>query len=560
MRKVYSLLVVFLLAMSIQAQNELRRKVVVVRPVLYDSSVDFLLGFSDLLMKEGYKEAARFLKDYAKGGFGTGFVYADSVTGKKYVITNRHVVALAQSVTIEFRDNERNVSSYKDCPVAIVDEDIDLAAIALPDNVTVGSLRFADETPTEGRDVFTAGYPGLGDNPSWQFGKGIVSNAHFYDEELSKVGGNTILIQHTAQIDAGSSGSPLLIQSATDKNEYLVAGINTWKAYARENANFAIPTSDIRVFCEKYLSSAHIAKDDIRQRAETFVGLAEQDYKEIVPFIAYDYIASVAPSQFDSWYKSFPSNVRKDIMRQFRNNPIEGVRMALAYAVREKMRTKKISIEPVDNNSDSNTAETADVAMKCNGKPATSKWIKEQGQWRLTELSFFHPKAHSSQTFIDAEHNYGRIFIDKEQQYSNTLYFSYTHNLLNIDKPLVSMYGVSYDFLFNAFVVAGINFKIGTTLLPTDKDRFGLGELGASVGGRLPISFAKWQLTPHLRGYYSGFIGDDFRDHIGLALGVDVEYKLSDRFRVFAGLLYNNTSYIPRRFNMNQELHLGFTF
>ena len=89
MRKVYSLLVVFLLAMSIQAQNELRSKVVVVRPVLYDSSVDFLLGFSDLLMKEGYKEAARFLKDYAKGGFGTGFVYADSVTGKKYVITNR---------------------------------------------------------------------------------------------------------------------------------------------------------------------------------------------------------------------------------------------------------------------------------------------------------------------------------------------------------------------------------------------------------------------------------------------------------------------------------------
>ena len=50
--------------------------------------------------------------------------------------------------------------------MVIVDEDIDLAAIALPDNITVGSLRFADETPTEGRDVFTAGYPGLGDNPS----------------------------------------------------------------------------------------------------------------------------------------------------------------------------------------------------------------------------------------------------------------------------------------------------------------------------------------------------------------------------------------------------------
>ena len=547
MRKVYSLLVVFLLAMSIQAQNELRRKVVVVRPVLYDSSVDFLLGFSDLLMKEGYKEAARFLKDYAKGGFGTGFVYADSVTGKKYVITNRHVVALAQSVTIEFRDNERNVSSYKDCPVAIVDEDIDLAAIALPDNVTVGSLRFADETPTEGRDVFTAGYPGLGDNPSWQFGKGIVSNAHFYDEELSKVGGNTILIQHTAQIDAGSSGSPLLIQSATDKNEYLVAGINTWKAYARENANFAIPTSDIRVFCKKYLSSAHIAKDDIRQRAETFVGLAEQDYKEMVPFIAYDYIASVAPSQFDSWYKTFPTNVRKDIMRQFRNNPIEGVRMALAYAVREKMRTKKISIEPIDNNSDSNTAETAEVAMKCNGKPATSKWIKEQGQWRLTELSFFRPKSYLSQSIID-----------KDYEYMNTLSFSYTHNLLNIGKPLVSMFGVSYNYMFNAFVVAEINFKKGKTFLPESGERYKMDIAGVSIGGQLPLALGKWRLVPYLGAYYKMAIGDVFRDYIGLSWGADLVYPLGQVAGVFVGVRYNTIPYIPGRFNLNQELYLGF--
>ena len=547
MRKVYSLLVVFLLAMSIQAQNELRSKVVVVRPVLYDSSVDFLLGFSDLLMKEGYKEAARFLKDYAKGGFGTGFVYADSVTGKKYVITNRHVVALAQSVTIEFRDNERNVSSYKDCPVVIVDEDIDLAAIALPDNVTVGSLRFADETPTEGHDVFTAGYPGLGDNPSWQFGKGIVSNAHFYDEELSKVGGNTILIQHTAQIDAGSSGSPLLIQSATDKNEYLVVGINTWKAYARENANFAIPTSDIRVFCKKYLSSAHTAKDDIRQRAETFVGLAEQDYKEIVPFIAYDYIASVAPSQFDSWYKSFPTNVRKDIMRQFRNNPIEGVRMALAYAVREKMRTKKISIEPVDNNSDSNTAETAEVAMKCNGKPATSKWIKEQGQWRLTELSFFRPKSYLS-----------RSIIDKDYEYMNTLSFSYTHNLLNIGKPLVSMFGVSYNYMFNAFVVAEINFKKGKTFLPESGERYKMDIAGVSIGGQLPLALGKWRLVPYLGAYYKMAIGDVFRDYIGLSWGADLVYPLGQVAGVFVGVRYNTMPYISGRFNLNQELYLGF--
>ena len=135
--------------------------------------------------------------------------------------------------------------------------------------------------------------------------------------------------------------------------------------------------------------------------------------------------------------------------------------MALAYAVREKMRTKKISIEPVDNNSDNNTTETAEVAMKCNGKPATSKWIKEQGQWRLTELSFFRPKSYLSQSIID-----------KDYEYMNTLSFSYTHNLLNIGKPLVSMFGVSYNFMFNAFVslpVRALSFRCSVLSPPSDR-------------------------------------------------------------------------------------------
>ena len=267
----------------------------------------------------------------------------------------------------------------------------------------------------------------------------------------------------------------------------------------------------------------------------------------MLPFIAYDYIASVAPSQFDSWYKTFPTNVRKDIMRQFRNNPIEGVRMALAYAVREKMRTKKISIEAVDNNSDSNTAETAEVTMKYNGKPATSKWIKEQGEWRLTELSFFHPKSYLSQSIID-----------KDYEYMNTLSFSYTHNLLNIGKPLVSMFGVSYNYMFNAFVVAEINFKKGKTFLPESGERYKMDIAGLSIGGQLPLALGKWRLVPYLGAYYKMAIGDVFRDYIGLSWGADLVYPLGQVAGVFVGVRYNTIPYIPGRFNLNQELYLGF--
>lgn len=128
MKKIYLIvLLAFISIVSIRAQGDLRKTVAIVRPVYFDSSVKFLNDFSDMLRHDGYKNAADLLKEYAKGGFGSGFVFREPTTGKLYVVTNRHVVAMAKNVTIEFQGSDRSVLSYKECPVVIADDKLDLA-------------------------------------------------------------------------------------------------------------------------------------------------------------------------------------------------------------------------------------------------------------------------------------------------------------------------------------------------------------------------------------------------------------------------------------------------
>lgn len=175
----------------------------------------------------------------------------------------------------------------------------------LPDNLDLPTLSFASTSVSDGQEVFTAGYPGLGDKPAWQLGKGIVSNSAFFDEDLTK-NDSLSLIQHTAQIDAGSSGVPLLVRNNDQENSYRVVGLNTWKAVARENANFAIPAAEIERFCNTFMSAPKPDIKSLKRRADDMLKAAQKDYKDVLPYIAYEYLSEVTPRSFDDWYRSAP--------------------------------------------------------------------------------------------------------------------------------------------------------------------------------------------------------------------------------------------------------------
>ena len=91
----------------------LRNYVCIVRSNLPKDTVTFLEEYRDRLSNRGYASYAKDIDAYLKGSFGSGFVlYASN--GKPYVVTNRHVVKEAETVDVEFENEDGSNSNYKE--------------------------------------------------------------------------------------------------------------------------------------------------------------------------------------------------------------------------------------------------------------------------------------------------------------------------------------------------------------------------------------------------------------------------------------------------------------
>lgn len=248
---VLSTLVLCLLATTLFAIS-LRDYVCVVQVNLPKDTVKYLEGYRDRLIKGGYTKYASEVDSYLKGPFGSGFIYSAS-DGKSYIITNRHVVDEAETVTAQFDNEDGSTSEYKDLKILAADEDLDIAIVELPSTFTRAGLDFSSAAVSDGLEVWSAGFPGLDGEPMWQLGKGNVSNSRAKLKELLDPSISTI-IQHTAQVDAGNSGGPLLVADSKAASGYSIVGINTWKASTRENTNFAIPATIIKSYINDFVS------------------------------------------------------------------------------------------------------------------------------------------------------------------------------------------------------------------------------------------------------------------------------------------------------------------
>lgn len=241
LRHLYVLIISLLGTVMIQANN-LRMSVVLVEPE-YKSMRTFLDEYSLALSHYRYYGESRTMLALRSGVSGSGVVLqqGDSLL----VLTNRHVVGFAPTVRVKQIEGDKK-QVWRHCPVLAVSSLTDLALILLPDSAMLSPMQLSEQVLKDADEIYAAGYPGLAGSPSWQVTKGIVSNSELYHEDL--LGKHQAAIQHTASIDPGSSGGPLL--QKTDDETYRVVGLNTWKAGNREGVGIAIPTKSIRQFLQ----------------------------------------------------------------------------------------------------------------------------------------------------------------------------------------------------------------------------------------------------------------------------------------------------------------------
>ncbi len=390
-KRIFLVLSMLVLAVSIHAQ--VKSHVAIVKPTLAEPTKEFLLQLAKSMHADGYKDAAAYLEAWAEGGFGSGFVYVDPKTGDNYIITNRHVVAQAEKATLEFENEDGATVSYKDCEVVAVSEDLDLALLAFPSESKPFSfgISFAKSLPDDGSDIWSAGFPGLLSRPSWQFGKGNVTNNRVKVPELS-ASENATFIQHSAPIDGGSSGGPLLIIDKTSRLGYSVVGINTWKILGRQDTNFAVPTASITEFLNNaLLPSKDGISEIITARAKAFsssIYLTENAYKKLSPFISHSLITKYGEDALKQALNRAPTAIRNDIIETFVGiSPLDGLRLATAWVIINQVTaddSETLKFQELETPSENEVI----VNFQFGERAIISSWAKEHGLWRILSFPF----------------------------------------------------------------------------------------------------------------------------------------------------------------------------
>ncbi|HET9571117.1 MAG TPA: serine protease [Bacteroidales bacterium] len=549
----------FILLGTLNAQrNSLREVVATVRPVYSESTVTFLNSFADHLLDQGYDSLSVQLKRYAKGNsFGSGFAITNVVDSQTYILTNRHVVAQAQFVDVEFSLEDQSVKTFTNCKIVSVDFDDDLALISLPLGVRLDrTLVFATQKAEDGEDVFTAGYPGLADKASWQIGKGIVSNSSVHLEEL--IPSKNSIIQHTAQVDPGSSGGPLLRKNPDAPRGYEVVGMNTWKVSERENANFSIQSSIIQSFVDASLKGENKkSKESLQKQVTDFIGFAKDGYKTILPFISYEYISMLSIDKFFELYGNANPEIKKVVKYQFNEeSPIEAVRVIIASVIADNMSKSSWAFENIEGFSNEGLVT---VNLRKGDQLVKTSWITDQGRWRISQME--------SVSF--AENKKFRIDNSYGYLYSVTLVKNF-----DLNHKGLSYWELLETTTFQSYYTLGLGVNGGTLFaLPGDFNEDGNNTttfMGVEVhaGVQLPLKYGPLYVVPYFRTiggldfpvaeYDGGGISYGYR------LGVELTTHLKGDHYLMASLGYRNKSFIsfdtPWDPISSLSLSLGYSF
>ena len=175
--------------------------------------------------------SSRGFNEIPSTGVGSGIV----LTADGYILTNRHVVAGSQSLTVELSDGEQ-------FPATIVkqSDDKDLALIKIDAHGLTPAVIGDSSALQVGQTVIAIGSP-LGTFTE-TVTKGILSatgrTITVQDEATHQPTTLTGLLQTDAAINPGNSGGPLLDAAGH------VVGVNTAVSTNAEGLGFAIPIQD----------------------------------------------------------------------------------------------------------------------------------------------------------------------------------------------------------------------------------------------------------------------------------------------------------------------------
>jgi serine protease Do len=362
----------------------LRARTVVVHVHPSHRVAELFEAVADRFQQSGQAQTADFLRGHVTDSFGSGFIVRHE--GAMYAVTNRHVVDLAEEPEIEIEGGVRLAAD-----VVYTHPVYDLAILAPrggPWPQGMHALQLASMRARDLDEVIATGHPGLNGTPSYQSTKGSVTNASL---EVGKVA----YIQHSAPIDPGSSGGPLINDAG------FVIGVNAGKFSDRDNVYLAVPAPAVKealhhagllVRARQYPGWETVAlQATCKQLAQQLSG--EDVSPDVVFSIGSDLIAERG---FESlrFLDVDPNNSaedRQELREAFVREPVAMLRVAVA--VRLWSEAHEYDGAPVGcaGGDGAMQSQTAKLNIQFSKRSRESMWRFEQGQWRLATIGGFHP-------------------------------------------------------------------------------------------------------------------------------------------------------------------------
>jgi serine protease Do len=539
----------------------------------------------DNLKKRGKTDAAKALDNWIKMGFGTGFVYV-APDGVNYVITNYHVVAQTTTLSISFEKMDGAKTTYDRLKVVAADEDIDIAILTFADGAKpfTAGLSFVTAPAEEGSDVFAAGFPGLGIEQIWQFSRGVISNARmrFPRDPVEDVDINEArfgpFIQHTATIDHGNSGGPLLVLQPDVTSGYAVTGINAMGWRGRASTFFAIPADRALT----YITEAFKPKDDavrrqnLDTRLDAFIkALAKPKavYAAIADYLSNACAASNAEYAIMETTSRATRLVREAI--EGLNDPVDGMKYSVAWLVEDSFRGKttgalQATLGDITQNSDGSYT----VPLKLPGnRVVNTTWVTEYGMWKLDKAGDLV----SGDKSLVAEREKQKERDKKKKDYNRFLMLSVGYTQIFDHK--ISKEIIGYDWgepIYGPITGPAPALDIALLYAPGKYSLYRISfdladkfwQLDANIGFKVPIDIKAVTLAPYATvgvgfGAYESIL--DFRMAVPIQAGLMVTTTWVPGLYFLAGYQYNLdlwafiSSATPSDTNM-LKINLGYAF
>jgi serine protease Do len=254
-------------------------------------------------------------------------------------------------------------------------------------------------------------------------------------------------VQHTAAIDHGNSGGPLLVQMSDVVSGYAVAGINSMGWTGRASTFFAIPADRAL----EYIAEAVKPKDEetmrrnLDMRLDSFIkSLAKPKavYGAIADYLSNACTASNAEYAIGETFSRAPRTVQDAIDGV--SGIVDWMQQCVAWLIEDTFRGKtagtlRATLGDISQNTDGSYTVPLIFA---DDRTVTTTWALEFGIWKLDKAG---DSVSGDKTLVEKQEKQQRKTVREKKDYDN--FFLITASYVDIFDHLVEtvpVYNNSY--------------------------------------------------------------------------------------------------------------------